>query len=298
MRLSDYQIAHWSARGDPIRAWFSYEMIRESLAAARLDGMSYVVYPQGSYANKTNIAADSDVDIVIALRSAFYPNKDGLSEREIEEYSTHYQKSELTWHNFREAVVSVLRSNYLIQERTKCIKVRSNLIRLPADVLIALDYRHYTSFPSLFEQTFIEGVQFYTSDNTKIINYPKSHIRACARKNNHVAGRYRCIVRVAKNARNSVIADDKTQIGAGAAPSYFLESLLWNVPDHCYRHDLPKAYREVVRWLYENFEDLKSKDFPNGMVKLFGEAQDAVWRKSEAQTIINAMYDQVKPIKS
>jgi predicted nucleotidyltransferase len=293
MRLSDDQIAKWSMRGDPIHAWFSYEMVRETLASASLDGMSYVIYPQGSYANKTNIAADSDVDIVIALKSAFYPNKEGLNEREIEEYRKYYQESDLTWHRFREIVVGMLRSNYFIQERTKCVKVRSNLIRLPADVLIALDYRHYTSFPSFFEQTFVDGVQFYTSDNTKIINYPKRHIRACARKDNRVAGRYRRIVRVAKNARNALIADDETQVRAGAAPSYFLESLLWNVPDHCYRHDLSQAYREVIGWLYENSGQLKSMNFPNEMAKLFGDAQDAVWNESEALTIINAIYLQL-----
>jgi hypothetical protein len=187
--LSDDEITKWSRRGDPIHAWYSYQMVRDTLAAARLDGMAYVIYPQGSYANKTNIAADSDVDMVIALRSAFYPNKDKLSPAELEEYMKHYEKSDLMWHRFREAVFSVLRANYLVQERRKCVKVRSNLIRLPADVLIALDYRYYTSFPSFFGQTFVDGVQFYSSEGTKIINYPKRHIRSCAKKNNDTAGR-------------------------------------------------------------------------------------------------------------
>ena len=148
MALSDKQIRDWSRRGDPMHAWYSYQMVRDTLAAARLKDMSYAIYPQGSYANKTNIAADSDVDMVIALRSAFYPNKEKLSPPELEEYARHYEESDLTWHRFREAVFRVLKSNYLVQEQSKCVKVRSNLIRLPADVLIALDYRYYISFPS------------------------------------------------------------------------------------------------------------------------------------------------------
>ena len=148
MSLSDNQITKWSRRGDPIHAWYSYEMVRDSLAAAQLNGMTYTIYPQGSYANKTNIAADSDVDMVIALRSAFYPDKEELKPAEREEYARHYERSDLTWQRFREAVVRALQSNYLVQEKSKCVKVRSNLIRLPADVLIALDYRYYTSFPS------------------------------------------------------------------------------------------------------------------------------------------------------
>jgi hypothetical protein len=296
MALSDKQIRDWSERGDPIHARYSYQMVRDTLAAARLNDMSYAIYPQGSYANKTNISADSDVDMVIALGSAFYPNKEELSPPELEEYARHYEGSDLTWHRFREAVVQVLRSNYLVAERSKCVKVRSNLIRLPADVLIALDYRYYTSFPSFIGQTFEGGVLFYTSAGTEIVNYPKKHIASCADKNTSTAGRYRCVVRVAKNARNALLADDDTQVKPGTVPSYFLESLLWNVPCPVFRDScLEKSYREVIGWLYKNPGKLDGMDFPNRMGKLFGNAQDAVWNKSNAKAIINAMYLQVSP---
>ena len=48
--------------------------------------MTCAVYPQGSYANKTNIVSDSDVDMVIALRSAFYPEKTETGLDELAEY--------------------------------------------------------------------------------------------------------------------------------------------------------------------------------------------------------------------
>jgi predicted nucleotidyltransferase len=293
MALSDKQIRDWSRRGDAMHAWYSYQMVRDTLAAARLKDMSYVIYPQGSYANKTNIAADSDVDMVIALRSAFYPNKEKLSPPELEEYAKHYEESDLTWHRFREAVFRVLKSNYLVEERSKCVKVRSNLIRLPADVLIALDYRYYISFLSLIGENFVGGVQFYTSKGAEIVNYPKKHIESCADKNKKTAGRYRCVVRVAKNARNAIIADDRTPVEAGSVPSYFLESLLWNVPDRCYRDNPATSYRQVIGWLYENPDELDGMDFPNRMGKLFGDAPDAVWNISNAQAIINAMHAQL-----
>jgi hypothetical protein len=293
MALSDKEIRDWSRRGDPIHAWYSYQMVRDTLAAARLEGMSYAIYPQGSYANKTNIAADSDVDMVIALSSAFYPNKEKLSQPELEEYAKHYEESELTWHRFREAVVRVLQSNYLVQERSKCVKVRSNLIRLPADVLIALDYRYYNSFPDFLSQDFEGGVQFYTSKGAEIVNYPKKHIESCRDKNISTAGRYRCAVRVAKNARNALVADDETPVRAGSVPSYFLESLLWNVPDRFYSDDLMTSYGRVIGWLQENPGKLDNMDFPNRMGKLFGDAPDAVWNTSNAQAIINAMHAQV-----
>lgn len=293
MPLSDNQITKWSRRGDPIHAWYSYQMVRDSLAAAKLDGMTYTIYPQGSYANKTNIAADSDVDMVIALRSAFYPNKEKLKPVEREEYARHYERSDLTWQRFHDVVVSALKSNYLVQESSKCAKVRSNLIRLPADVLIALDYRYYTSFPSFVAQTSIDGVQFYSSKGTKIINYPKRHIRSCRLKNSGTGGRFRRVVRVAKNARNALISDSEANVRSGAAPSYFLESLLWNVPDWCYTNGLEEAYRRVIGWLHENPGQLASMDYPNKMGKLFGDAQDTVWNAASAQLIIDAMYLQL-----
>jgi predicted nucleotidyltransferase len=293
MPLSDNQITKWSRRGDPIHAWYSYQMVRDSLAAAKLDGMTYTIYPQGSYANKTNIAADSDVDMVIALRSAFYPNMEELKPEEREEYVRHYERSDLTWQRFRDVVVSALKSNYLVQESSKCAKVRSNLIRLPADVLIALDYKYYTSFPSFEAQASIDGVQFYSSKGTKIINYPKRHITSCRLKNSGTGGRFRPVVRVGKNARNTLISDGEANVRSGTAPSYFLESLLWNVPDRCYTNGLEEAYRQVIGWLHENPGQLASMDYPNKMGKLFGDAPDTVWNAASAQLIIDAMYLQL-----
>jgi hypothetical protein len=295
MPLSDKKIGDWSQRGDAIHAWYSYRMVRDTLAAARIEGLTYTIYPQGSYANKTNIAGDSDVDMVIALSSAFYANKEKLTAPEIKEYDQHYEESDLAWQRFRKAVARVLHHNYWATEKNKCVNVRSNLIRLPADVLIALDHRYYRSFLSFSTQSFTEGVQFYTSKGTRIINYPKDHIRSCARKNQDTGGRYRPVVRVAKNARNVLMADSRTSLRAGTVPSYFLESLFWNVPDSFYSDDLPSSYRQATRWLHENLDDLKDMDFPNRMGKLFGDAQDAVWNTSNARSIITAMRDQLMP---
>ena len=290
MALSSSLITKWSQRGDPIHAWYSYEMIRESLTAAKLDGMSYAIYPQGSYANKTNIVGDSDVDIVIALKSAFYPNKDELKESDLIEYQKYYEQADIAWHAFRGAVVEVLQSNYQVDEGDKCVKVKSNLIRLPADVLIALEYRHYKNFPSFMGQVFIDGVQFYSLEGGKIVNFPKRHIRACRAKNNRTGRRYRRVVRVAKNARNALIADGDTQVKTGTVPSYFLESLLWNVPDSCYGGDLEYAYSRAMDWLYQNIGELEALSFPSGMGKIFDRMADTSWNVSAAQGIISALY--------
>lgn len=293
MALSGEKVSKWSERGDPTRAWYSYRMVRDTLMSARLKDMSCAVYPQGSYANKTNIAGDSDVNLVITLRSAFYPEKRKLSQAELTEYARHYEQADITWHAFREVVVGILRSWYLVHEGSKCVKVRSNLIRLPADVLIAVDHRYYTSFPSFVKQIYADGVQFYRPDGEKIVNYPKRHIRGCVQKNKQTAGMYRPVVRVAKNARNALIADGDSQVRVGTAPSYFLESLLWNVPDGGYDGAVAEAYRQVIHWLYEHPERLARMELPNGMGQIFEKMPDTSWNESDARTIINAMHRQL-----
>lgn len=293
MALSSDQFDRWSKRGDPVHAWYSYEMVKESFTAARLNGMTCSIYPQGSYANKTNIVSDSDVDMVIALTSAFYPEKTRLSPPELLEYSKYYTRADLTWHDFREVVVKALQPDFFIQEGSKAVKVRSGLIRLPADVLIALDHRYYQSF-LVFPGQYDEGVQFYGSEGQRIINYPKRHIRACACKDTKTAGRYRPVVRIAKNARNALVADDATQVSRGTAPSYYLESLFWNVPDSRYTGGLEEAYKRAVGWLHTD-AGLGGLRLPNGMGALFGDTPDTAWSRSQAEDIIEALHHQLDP---
>ena len=290
MALSPDQIRKWSQRGDPIHAWYSYRMVRESLTSARLDG-TWSVYPQGSYANKTNIAADSDVDLVIALTSEFYPDKDYLTDFEQQQYERYYERAERTWRDFRDAVAGVLRRDFWVVEGSKAVKVRSGVIRLPADVLIALEHRYYTSFLSLATQRFDDGVQFYRSGKHRVVNFPKQHMKACAWKNTRTAGNYRKVVRVAKNARNALIA--RGVVESTTAPSYFLESLLWNVPDLEFANGLQNAYPQAVGWLHEHPDKLGTMQFPNGRGELFGKTLDTSWNPENATKIIVGLRGQL-----
>lgn len=293
MALSTAEIAEWSTRGDPVHAWYSFEMVRETLQSGPLASMPCSVFAQGSYANKTNIEADSDVDMVIVLQSAFYPDKDSLNPLEIAEYAKYYENADHTWHEFRETVVQVLGQYYFLDEGSRAVRVRSNLIRLPADVLIALEHRYYKSFPSFAGQVYDEGVQFYASGARKIVNYPQRHIRACAHKDHCTSGKFRPVVRVAKNARNALIADHDTGIKHGTAPSYYLESMFWNVDKSYFRGEIADAYRSAVNWLNDNSSKIGTWDLPNLMGKLIGDTPDTAWKKSSAEAIIRSLHAQL-----
>lgn len=293
MALSPAQIAKWSVRGDPVHAWYSFDMVRETLQSGPLAAKPCSVFAQGSYANKTNIAGDSDVDMVIALESAFYPDQENLSLTERAEYAKYYEQADHTWHEFRKAVVGVLKQYYFLVEGSRAVKVRSSLIRLPADVLIALDHRYYTSFPSFEAQTYVKGVQFYASGTRKIVNYPRLHTSACAWKHGITGGNFRPVVRVAKNARNALIANDGNSIGPGTAPSYYLESMFWNVPASQLKGGIADAYRGAVSWLHDNSGDIGDWKMPNDVGQLIGDTPDTAWKKSSAEAIIHALYAQL-----
>jgi tRNA nucleotidyltransferase (CCA-adding enzyme) len=66
------QLKTWSNLPDPGRSAETYNSIKNALAASTsLYKYTYDVYLQGSYANSTNIRADSDVDVVVELTSVF-----------------------------------------------------------------------------------------------------------------------------------------------------------------------------------------------------------------------------------
>ena len=296
MPLSQEDIKKWSRRGDPLHAWYSYEMVRGSLTARKLGDATVSVYPQGSYANKTNIADNSDVDIVVSLKSSFYPDKSRLIPPERNEYGKYYEQADSTWHDFHDAVCRVLRRDFLmVHVGTKAVKVSEGPIRLPADVLITLDHRDYSRFPSFEGQVFETGVQFYASRRHKIVNYPKQHLKACAEKDSFTSGNYRAVVRVAKNARNALVADDDSSIERGIAPSYFLEALLWNVPNGCFDGAVENAYPQAIRWLRDHTGKLETMDYPNGMGRLFGHTADTSWSRRKAEEIIAGLDGQLPP---
>jgi hypothetical protein len=118
-------------------------------------------------------------------------------------------------------------------------------------------------------------------------------MKTCAWKDSRTAGNYRKVVRVAKNARNALIADDGSRVGPGTAPSYFLESLLWNVPDLCFSSGLYNAYPQAIRWLVGNQRELWKMKFPNGRGALFGKMLDTSWNQESATQIIGGLYGQL-----
>src|SRR5438128_2209878 len=90
--------------------------------------------------------------------------------------------------------------------------------RLPADVVVATQYRRYLRFSSIGDEQWIEGISFFTRPgNEFVVNYPKPHYDNGVTKNSaaRTNGWYKPCVRMFKNARTHLV--DRGVINAALA---------------------------------------------------------------------------------
>lgn len=293
MSLSETQLQTWSNLGATTTAEQTYTSVKAALNSSnsRIRDKSYDVYLQGSYRNKTNIRGDSDVDVVVELQSVFLNDLSNLDQEAVSRFNASFSNADYSWHDFHADVLATLTEYYgggRVEAGNKSIKVQTSG-GLYADVVPALEYRKYLSFNSASDPNYIEGIKFY-SRNTyeEIVNFPKQHYDNGVSKNGYSRTRenYKPITRMFKNARNSMV--DRGIIQDGIAPSYFVQGLLYNVPDSQYLGSYTEIYCKVVNWLNSSgFEDFVCQ---NDLHYLFGSAS-VQWSKSHAKTFVNGLTD-------
>ena len=87
-----------------------------------------------------------------------------------------------------------------------------------------------------------------------------------------------------KSARNYLI--ENNMIEEDTAPSYFIECLLYNVPDELFRPKLAQSYKGIMDYLpTTNFEQFQCQ---NGKRELFGSSAD-LWSVKKARKYIRAL---------
>lgn len=284
MGIPESQLESWSHQGAEQLSARTYASIQAALASvtSQVD-VQWEIYLQGSYRNSTNIRGDSDVDVVTQLLSTFEPDTTHLTDYERRSLSSAYPIATYDLVQFKADVVRALRATYgsdKISEGRKAIRVTTPY--LPADVVVARTYRQYMSFSNINNQTFNEGMAFYVSqENRWIVNYPKQHYSNGVKKHDRTQSRYKSTVRMFKNARS--YCDDIPALAPHLPPSYFLECLLYNVPDSKFSGSFQNIYQSVVAWL--KIADLQGFTCQNEIVPLFGSNQEQ-WTTTEADTAI------------
>jgi hypothetical protein len=285
------QLSTWSNRGADITAQNTHQSIRAALAgSSQLKHIEVDTFLQGSYRNATNIRADSDVDLVANLPSVFQYSIADLPQDQQALFRAQHSDATYEWKEFRSDVLAALRDYYgpgRVQEGNKAIKVARASNRLAADVVVTIPYRLYKSYRGPNAETYIEGIWFLDRQiGREIVNYPQQHYDNGAAKNAkaRTGEQFKPAVRMFKNARGCLV--ERGVISATLAPSYFLQCLLFNVPDEMYVGSLQQVYAKVINCLQE--APLDAFICQNGVVPLFGAAPEQ-WNKSSAKSLISGL---------
>lgn len=273
MTIPESQLETWSHQGAVITAKITADSIKNSLNIYNdwLERIDFKTYLQGSYKNNTNIRGDSDVDVVAQLNSTFYSNLSEEQQRQLGLSPAVYG-----WSEFRADVIKALKNYYgqnLITEGNKSIKVEANSGRLPADVVICTQYRKYIS---LNKCDYVKGMCFWSrNDDRQVINYPEFHYDNGVLKHQNSSKWYKPLVRMFKNMRGYISGD--------STPSYFLECILYNVPNSNFKTSYQEAFCNIVNLL--NKTELDNFVCQNEQLKLFGMTPEQ-WSTNQVKEFI------------
>jgi hypothetical protein len=247
------QLDTWAKQGSVTQSSDTYHTIRNALESdsAPYAEKSYEVFLQGSYGNDTNIYAESDVDVVIKLASTFQQDLEALSENQRVAFNQAYASATYGYSDFKRDVISVLTSAYggEVKAGSKAITVPAGGGRRKADVIVALEYRRYFQFNAVDDENYVEGIVFYTASGEKIINYPKPHSRNLTKKHQGTNGWFKPMVRIVKNLRRRLVSDGTLE--SGDAPSYYLEGLLYNVPNDKFGSSYGDSLVAGITWIQQ-----------------------------------------------
>ncbi len=165
--------------------------------------------------------------------------------------------------------------------------MRGNASRRDADVLPCAVFRRYTSYSNAYQNTFVEGICFFLPDGSRIVNYPKQHAANCTSKHQGTRNWFKPTVRVFKNIRNRMISDGK--IKDGLAPSYYLEGLLYNVPNSKFGTSYSSTVAESINWILQ--ADKSKFVCANEQYYLVRAGEHVCWEPADCEAFLSALVD-------
>ncbi|MEJ1337136.1 MAG: nucleotidyltransferase [Candidatus Sedimenticola sp. (ex Thyasira tokunagai)] len=291
MPIPESQFETWSHQGSIQQSSSTYKTIKSALETydSPYCGKNYKVFLQGSYGNNTNIYSESDVDIVIRLDSCFQHDLSELSEAQQSAFKSSHSDATYTHVNFKSDVLSVLSRKYNsdVDAGEKAIMIAANGNRRKADVIAAIQYRRYHRFVSEQDQSYDEGICFYTNSGDKIANYPRQHSENLTKKHQNTSMRFKPMARILKNLRGRTITEGL--LGKGAAPSYYIEGLLYNVPDDKFINNKKDSFVNAVNWI----QDADKSKFvcANEQYYLLRDDSLVTWRTEKCEAFLAAAVD-------
>ena len=291
MAIPESQFETWSHQGSISQSSLTYNSIKNVLESSDSPyaERNYTVFLQGSYGNNTNIFSESDVDIVIRLNSCFYHDLESLPENQKEAFKIAHNNASFGLLDFKKAVLAQLQQKYgnSVIPGSKAIKIKGNGNRRNADVLVTTEYRRYFKFLSTQDEKHISGICFYSSDKTRIANYPQQHRTNCTAKHQAAIESFKPMVRIFKNLRTRLV--EEKMIEEGLAPSYYLEGLLYNVPNEMFTKNYTNSFINCFNWLLS--ADRNKFVCANEQFYLLRENSHVTWQGTKCEKFLSAASD-------
>ncbi|WP_327402351.1 nucleotidyltransferase [Streptomyces sp. NBC_01288] len=235
--------------------------------------------PKGSYKNNTNVRADSDVDIAVIHEGFYYFNDADL--REGDKVVRHpITRKRYAGADFRGELEKAMCAAYGTDCDTSgstAIEIAENGGRVKADVVPSFRHRKYY-YDAQGNVRYFEGTRTLRTNGEWVINYPEQQYANGVAKNHHdrTGMRYKQMVRILKRVENDLVTAGKIE----ALPSYFMECLVYCVPDNFFNHQsdtpLTDDFTAIVRHIWNKTKPngtAKSWNEPNDIKPLFGDRQ-------------------------
>jgi len=272
--------------------------IRECLRDAGFSASVLRVFAKGSYANSTNVRADSDVDVAAEYTSMLFNEQmhglEGVSDAEIglspsdDDYSGNTKK-------FKDDIEAALKKTFgasSVTRSDKAIKVHAKSSSIDADVVPCFEYRRYHARGAGGRFLYHQGTMLFPdSGGGRLINWPQQQYENGVAKNKATGGRYKDMVRVLKRMENKLVEEGLI----GELASYFLECLAYNVTNDAFGHSTYVAdLQAVLAQIYNaTLQDGKANEFVqvNDLMWLFQGKQ--TWSTTDAQKFADAAWDYV-----
>ena len=213
----------------------TYNSVRNTILTLKLPNEERfeVPYLQGSYGNKTHIWSKSDIDIVVQLDSIFRSNLN-LQAKANAGFLTAIYSLDLFVDDLYKFLVERYGYNY-ITLGNKTIKIKERFGRKAVDIVPCIQYRNYIN-PNNANSKFYEGIILKNG----IHNFPKIHMINGIEKRAYTNNMYKKYIRIFKNFRKKIQGD---------FPSYFIECLLYNVPNSNFDITLTIGFENIINWL-------------------------------------------------
>ena len=233
--------------------------------------------------SRNRVRADSDVDVAVQCHEALYWDE---SSKGIHAPGGSY-KGIWTPSKLRSELQAALEEKFPGQVDSKgstAFRVHSSTARVDADVVPCFDYRYYGNGWSR------DGAKVFKKDGGSFINYPQQQLDNGRAKNKRTDKRYKKAVRIMKRVENVMFAGDIHR----AVPSFFVECLVYNVPDTTI---LLPTWTEVTRGIITHvWSELKGDEPESGRwlevnecKYLFTASQD--WTRADGRDFVKAAWN-------